>query len=170
MLRPHSLPGGKLAVFFKPMAQWAKIDYLYGEQAWLDKNPLPTGKVLVGCVVQNLYTFYLLALLSGDSMGWSLKSKGIRGASAIAATMTGLIAAVMQLTTASFYISAELGSPVFYEQTYSITIWLVVTVSYLIASYFVAGHFVKYAFGVWRFDSETEQSDTLIMHDRRHIL
>ncbi|KAF7449348.1 hypothetical protein A1F99_063970 [Pyrenophora tritici-repentis] len=145
MLRPHSLPGGKLAVFFKPMAQWAKIDYLYGEQAWLDKNPLPTGKVLVGCVVQNLYTFYLLALLSGDSMGWPLKSKGIRGASAIAATMTGLIAAVMQLTTASFYsmfvfapcvggntlreavVSAELGSPVFYEQTYSITIWLVVT-------------------------------------------
>lgn len=126
------------------MAQWAAVDYLYGEQAWLDKNPLPGAKSQVGFIMQNFYMFYVLHILDGGKMSWTLKSSGIRGASASIAPLNGLVAAVVQLTRSIFYgmlalglfvpenllskavVVAELGSEAFYEQTSSVTIYLVV--------------------------------------------
>lgn len=143
-LRPLSLPGGKLAILFKSMARWAAVDYLYGEQAWLDKNPLPGAKSQVGFIIQNFYMFYVLHIFDRGKMSWTLKSSGIRGTSASIAPLNGLVAAVVQLTRSMFYgmfalvlfitrnllskalVVAELGSEAFHEQTSSVTMYLVV--------------------------------------------
>jgi len=77
-------------------------------------------------------------------MDWTLKSSGITGTPTFTVSMTGLITAVVQLTTLLCYrmsafvlsltgnllskasVAVELGSPIFHEQTSSLTIYLVV--------------------------------------------
>jgi len=102
--------------------------------------------MLVGCVVQNLYMPYLLGLASGDKLNgldieveWHYRSSSYHhvydwldcschaayhtsfyGTSAFILFVTGNL-----LSKSSVVI--ELGSPVFHEQTSSLTIYLVVT-------------------------------------------
>jgi len=43
-------------------SKWATIDYLHDKQAWLERDSLLTAKMLVGCVIQDLYMSCLVGL------------------------------------------------------------------------------------------------------------
>ncbi|EGC41020.1 conserved hypothetical protein [Histoplasma capsulatum var. duboisii H88] len=77
LLRPHSMPGGRLHYIWSPYALYGAIDHVYGWPAWNDRDGFPSAQSLMNLVETACYIFYLFVLFQYGTFdhGGGRKSK-----------------------------------------------------------------------------------------------
>ncbi|KAK6515855.1 hypothetical protein TWF281_004446 [Arthrobotrys megalospora] len=98
MLRPHSMPGGKWHLPWKPYALYCEIDLVYGFQHYYDGNGFNPAQSAMNFVETVTYIYYLYLVRrypvgKGEVVGF-LGSRKLQGREAGKAVVWGLIACV----------------------------------------------------------------------------
>lgn len=84
LLRPHSMPGGKLhSPIWTPYALYGTIDYIYGWPAFNARNGFTAAQTVMNLVETAGYIYYLYIVytygVSTKDSGRGIKRKGISG-------------------------------------------------------------------------------------------
>jgi hypothetical protein len=101
-LRPHSLPGHKWHAPFKPLGQWAAIDNLYGERAWIENDTILAGVTSISGFEAMLCLVYLWSLVRGRGSSKATKTNTVRPMTTHTAVI-GLMVAVAHWTKMWMY-------------------------------------------------------------------
>lgn len=114
-LRPHSLPGHKWHdPIFHPIAQWAAIDHLYGEQGWIQHEGFTAAQGVINMLeVMMLMTYAFIVHF--NAWGGIFRERPIGGKWAARAMVVGFGTGVVTATKTALYCMNV--SP-------SITLWL----------------------------------------------
>lgn len=104
-LRPHTMPGGVWhEPFFRPMVQWATVDRIYGEHAWLKKEGFTAAQGVINVLEISLYMVYLMIV---HRNGGALRRASFGGRPAAWAVLVGFAAGVVTATKTSLYCAFE---------------------------------------------------------------
>lgn len=115
MLRPHSMPGGKLQwPLWVPYELYVEMDYVYGWKAFNDHNGFTAAQALLNIVESLMYVYYLYivyALGRKATAGRGAKAAGggflaqrfVQGQTGALAALVVFSAAVMTLSKTVLY-------------------------------------------------------------------
>ncbi|KAF3917573.1 hypothetical protein AA313_de0203389 [Arthrobotrys entomopaga] len=109
-LRPHSMPGGKYHLFWKPYAIYCEVDLVYGFKHYEDGegfNPAQSTLNLVETCMY-LYYFYLVRSYTRGKAVGMFSQRRMVGSPAARAVVWGLIACVATLWKTLLYFLQEI--------------------------------------------------------------
>ncbi|KAK6331390.1 hypothetical protein TWF730_004472 [Orbilia blumenaviensis] len=92
MLRPHSMPGGKWHLPWKPYALYCEIDLVYGFKHYYDGEGFNPAQSAMNFVEVLAYCYYLHLVRSGGKGGMLLGADRVVGRTAGKAVVVGLVA------------------------------------------------------------------------------
>jgi hypothetical protein len=104
-LRPHTLPGHKWhAPIFTPYSDYAAVDRVYGELAWLEKDGFTAAQGVINMTEVTLYAVYFwIVMTRGNKSAVTGGKRIVGGASAGLAVALGLIAGSVTATKTALY-------------------------------------------------------------------
>ncbi|KAK6503798.1 hypothetical protein TWF481_008804 [Arthrobotrys musiformis] len=94
MLRPHSMPGGKYHLPWKPYALHCEIDLVYGFKHYEEGNGFNPAQSAMNFVETVGYLYYLYLVRSGDGEKGVFGVRTVAGRKAGRAVVVGLVAFV----------------------------------------------------------------------------
>ncbi|MCJ1448935.1 MAG: hypothetical protein MMC23_009454 [Stictis urceolatum] len=121
LLRPHSMPGGKLHwPIWEPYGLYGSVDYIYGFPAWEASNGFTAAQAALNVVETVMYLGYLYlvgvhGVESGrvdgrgatKALGWLGAGRVVGGREAGVAVLIGFSASVMTLSKTVLYWANE---------------------------------------------------------------
>ncbi|KAK6342412.1 hypothetical protein TWF718_007813 [Orbilia javanica] len=103
MLRPHSMPGGKYHLPWKPYAIYCEVDLVYGFQHYHEGNGFNPAQSAMNFVETMGYFYYLWLVRSGDG-GDKSGEKGLFGVRKVGGSTAGKAVVVgLVCCTATFW-------------------------------------------------------------------
>lgn len=122
MLRPHSMPGGKLHwPLWVPYDLYGRVDYIYGWKAFNSHNGFTAAQGFLNIVESVMYVYYLYLLLANGKqvaargrgapkpsvLGFMGEQRRVEGMTGALASVVGYSAAVMTVSKTVLYGASE---------------------------------------------------------------
>jgi hypothetical protein len=104
-LRPHTLPGHKWhAPIFTPYSDYAAVDRVYGEQAWLEKDGFTSAQGIINMTEVTLYAVYFwIVMTRGPKSAATRGKRAVSGKAGGLAVTLGLVAGSVTATKTALY-------------------------------------------------------------------
>lgn len=108
-LRPHTLPGHKWhAPIFTPYSDYAAVDRVYGELAWLERDGFTAAQGIVNMTEATLYIVYFwIVMTRGDKSAATGGKRVVSGRAGGLAVTLGLVAGSVTATKTALYFMTE---------------------------------------------------------------
>lgn len=103
-LRPHTLAGHKWhAPIFTPYSDYAAVDRVYGEQAFLEKDGFTAAQGIINMTEVTIYAIYFWIVMAKGNKSVATGKRTVGGKAGGLAVALGLAAGSMTFTKTALY-------------------------------------------------------------------